>query len=157
MKDTKIHIENPCPMALSRMKKDTGFYCSSCSKTLLDFRDKTNDEIKVSITPETCGIYNAEQVSTPTFSFSYKLAFKALTILSFIGFQVKPLYAQDTISTPKTMDSLHQLPSQTGIIISPTFPDNNRKEPEIKQEELKEKKYWFRRKKKRTLLGCPSF
>ena len=155
MKDNKILIQNPCPMVLNRMKNDSGYYCSSCSKSILDFRNKTNEEIKESITEDSCGIYTSDQVSTPTFNFSYKLAFRALTILSFIGFNVKPLHAQDTIQTPKSIDSLHQNPSQTGIILSPTFQDTNRKAPENEEQKevVKRKKTWFRRNKKSVLMG----
>ena len=156
MVDKQIHIENPCPMSLNKMKTADGFYCKSCSKTIIDFRNKpVNDIINVD-SDITCGIFSEEQVSTPTFSFKYKILFRVLTILSIIGFNVKPVYAQDTQTTKDSVinqsDSLKVLIK--GKVILNKLPNDTVVATE------KPKRKWFRKKKKiadRTSIGCPSF
>lgn len=155
MVDKQIHIENPCPMSLNKMKTADGFYCKSCSKTIIDFRNKSVDEIINVDSDITCGIFSEEQVSTPTFSFKYKILFRALTLLSIIGFNVKPLNAQT-------------IPPKKGTIINK--PDSTKTDYSIGKVKIetipkdtlivteKPKRKWFRKKKKitgRVVMGTP--
>ena len=52
-------------------------------------------EIKNKLEEGQCGIYDKQTVSTPTFGFKYQFLFKTLALLSLIGFNVKPLQAQE--------------------------------------------------------------
>ena len=156
MVEKQIHMENPCPMSLHKMKTTDGFYCKSCSKTIIDFRDKPLTEIINVDSDITCGIFSEEQVSTPTFSFRYKIVFRALTLLSIIGFNVKPIYAQDKQPIKDSMitqsDSVKVLID--GKVIINKLPNNTVAATE------KPKRKWFIKKKKivgRTSTGCPSF
>ncbi len=151
-----IKVENPCPMTLGKLKSDTGFYCNSCNKTLVDFRDTSTEEIIKQIsTKSVCGIFNANQTILPTFSFKHTLLFRALTILAFLGCHVKPLNAQ----TKKEI-----LPNKT-ILQKRTLITNERATEQINTSDssLKivapsQKKWWHKKKKlKIRTIGCPSF
>ena len=97
-----LRVENPCPVLLSRMTEDgQNYFCKSCSKKIVDFREKTLDEIKCSINKDTCGIFYTEQlIGQQKMSFIHQSIFYFLTILSFLGFTVRPVNAQ-TIKTAK--------------------------------------------------------
>lgn len=90
-------------MLLSRMKKaDDGFYCSSCSKVVRDFRSMSNEEIKESFIPGSCGIFAPGQLKhQKKYKPLYRIAFSLLTFFSFVGFSVRPLQAQ-TSQTDET-------------------------------------------------------
>ncbi len=145
---TKIRIEPPCPMMLSKMKTENGYYCNSCSKKIVDFRGKTEVEIKNKLEEGQCGIYDKQTVSTPTFGFKYQFLFKTLALLSLIGFNVKPLQAQEI---PKKNEPL-KLSKDTilepvvgRITIDPkrdTILNTNTKS-------IKSKRKWFKKKKKK--------
>jgi hypothetical protein len=151
-----IKVENPCPMSYGRLKNDNGFYCKSCSKTLIDFRDKSTDEIIKQIsTKSVCGVFNTAQITVPVFSFKTNLLFKALTLLAILGFNVKPLNAQTkqeilqdkttlqkrTLITNTTLD----IPINTTTSLSKTVAST-------------QKKWWHKKKKlKIRTIGCPSF
>ncbi len=132
-------------MAIGAVKKKDGeFHCKSCSKNLVDFRGKSYSEIKTNSTPETCGIFNKSQIKPYTnYNYYKKSAFKALTILSLIGFNVSPLSANAySSSTKEKIENLKE------------------KEKEKSKKKKKErKKIWnpFRKKKRFPAIGCPSF
>ena len=156
MVDKQIHIENPCPMSLNKMKTADGFYCKSCSKTIIDFRNKPVNEIINVDSDISCGIFSEEQVSTPTFSFKYKILFRVLTILSIIGFNVKPVYAQDT---QPTKDSVINQSDSLKVFVKGKIKIEKLPNDTVVATE-KPKRKWFRKKKKivgRTFTGCPSF
>jgi hypothetical protein len=151
---TNIKVENPCPFLLNRMKKEgNNYFCNSCSKTVIDFRDKTEDEIKCNVRKDTCGIFTIDQLKGhKRQSFLRQTLFYCLTVLSFLGFNVKPLTAQ-TIDTNKTQ-------TDTVIIDSKNERNDNEKvnSKNISKDDVKkkEKRNLFRRKK-RPVIGCPSF
>ena len=61
--NSQLRVENPCPMLLSRMSAGDGcFECKSCKKEVIDFRNKSSEEIKDLSTPETCGIFTLDQL-----------------------------------------------------------------------------------------------
>jgi hypothetical protein len=155
----KPHIENPCPMILNRIKKEGDFYCKSCSKEIIDFRNKSSEEIISKSKDGSCGIYNEDQVTKTHYGIRKRFLFQLLTIFSFIGFNVKPLQAQETPKKTQPInlskDSI-QKPVIGRIAIDPKrdtllIPENDKVKP---------KKKWFRRKKKNvkgSTIGCPSF
>ncbi|WP_343631464.1 hypothetical protein [Fluviicola sp.] len=84
----------PCNQSHTQMeKRDGDYYCSSCEKTLIDFRQKTAPEIShiISSSPKkVCGIFNNHQISSKTSSValsgaSYRVGLSLLGILGFLG------------------------------------------------------------------------
>ncbi len=155
MKNTQpqLKIEQPCPMTLGRIKNGDHFYCKSCNNTIVDFRDKSMDEIVQSLSKQsTCGIFNDDQIVKPSFSFTTTLLFKFLTFLAVSGFNVKPLSAQTTSQTTRdTISIKKQNPhpnTNTGQHINADSPA-----PLAPAK----KKWWRKKKKKYGTIGCPSF
>lgn len=133
-------------MALTKIEKgNDNFHCGSCAKNLIDFRGKNYDEIKAKSTPETCGIFDDNQVKPYTnFGFLRRSTFRMLTIFSLAGFNVSPMTAN-----AYSKESNHTIEIMKGEGDSKT-----------KKEKKKRKKRWnpFRKKKKKfTPIGCPSF
>tara|TARA_B100001173_G_C15684169_1_gene419171 strand:+ start:168 stop:557 length:390 start_codon:yes stop_codon:yes gene_type:complete len=129
-------------MAIHAMKKKhSEFHCKSCSKKIIDFRDKSCNEIKAESTSETCGIFNEDQVEPQTnYNYYKKFVFKVLMILSLIGFNVSPLSA-----------NAYSLNANEKVEIK------NEKEKEKSKKEKKKRWNPFRKKKKFPVIGCPSF
>lgn len=146
-----LRIENPCPFVPSRMNKDgADFFCKSCSKTIVDFRGKTADEIKCSINKDTCGVFTIDQLQgQQQMKLSRQLLFYCFTVLSILGFSVRPLSAQTTQTKKDTIL----------VDIKPNYQDSiqTAKTKIEKADSKTEKKGLFRRKKKYRVTGCPSF
>jgi hypothetical protein len=84
----------PCNQSHTRMeKRDGGYYCSSCEKTLIDFRQNTEPEIKhiIASNPgKVCGIFYNHQISSKVShvalsNASYRVGLSLLGILGFLG------------------------------------------------------------------------
>lgn len=84
----------PCNQSHTQMeKREDGYYCSSCEKTLTDFRQKTPVEIKHIITSnpgKVCGIFHNHQISSKVShvalsNASYRVGLSLLGILGFLG------------------------------------------------------------------------
>lgn len=151
-----IQLSNPCPMLLSRMKKEgPDYYCKSCSKKVVDYSNKSIEEIIATLKPGTCGIFNPDHVKpTPNRSLKRQWLFYGLTLLSFFGLNVKPLQSQ-TSATKKDSTSLSVTPRAVVISDSDTVKANTATTP-IK----KDKKGLFRRRQKVRKfrpIGCPDF
>jgi hypothetical protein len=134
---------------MSRMKREgKNYFCQSCSKTIIDFRDKTRDEIKCEINKDTCGRFTIDQLSgNEKTSFLNQTFFYILTILSFMGFTVKPLNAQTT-----------KPGNDTVITIRIKKIDSTRiEQPVIKENSVPKSRRFFRKKKRYTVIGTPSF
>lgn len=137
-------------MSLSKVTQGDGtFYCGSCSNSIIDFRDKSIDEIKEIIAnKQVCGIFDNTQLSQPRFSFRYKIHYAILTLIAVFGFNVKPIHAQTTATKNE--------------------PTNERTSPKVltkseKKSERQKKKQTriFKRKRmlhpRRYQFGCPDF
>jgi hypothetical protein len=146
-----LRIENPCPFVPTRMNKHgANFFCKSCSKTIVDYRSKTIDEIKCAINKDTCGIFTADQLpGQQQMSFSRTLLFYCFTVLSLLGFSVGPLPAQTT-QTKKDTISVN---TKSGKQPSAAANKTNLKNANTKTET----KGLFHRKKKYRVTGCPEF
>lgn len=149
-----MEIKHPCPMSLNRMDEtENGFFCSTCNKEVIDFRNMSIEEIKASLATGGCGLFNTDQLTNQrTYKPIYRLAFTLLTCLSFIGFSVKPLKAQTT-QTPNTNRnipaSVVKQQKHRGI-------SGNQKAKPYRRKGIR----LFRRKRIRGLrrtMGCPSF
>ena len=84
----------PCNQSHTQMeKRDGSYYCSSCEKTLTDFRQKTHTEITQIIASnpgKVCGIFYNHQVSykishVALSNASYRVGLSLLGILGFLG------------------------------------------------------------------------
>lgn len=149
-----IKVESPCPFLLNRMGKEgKDYFCKSCSKTVVDFREKTEDEIKCFANTGSCGVFTINQLKgQQRLSVSRQTIFYALTVISFFGFNVKPITAQN-VDTVQTQTEAHTLEESSQQV------RNFEKEEVTKKEKnIRSKKSLFRRKKKeKVIIGCPSF
>ena len=151
-----LRVENPCPMYLGRMKKNgTEFFCESCKKEVIDFRNKNNTEINNIISSNICGVFTSDQLQgQKKMPLIRKVTFFSLMIFSILGFNVNPLSAQ----TENKSDSLEVKKQNIQ-----KEKDNNKK---ILNEGRKTKKidkakrtglFRRRKKKEKKVIGCPSF
>lgn len=144
-------INNPCPMTLARVTQGDGtFYCNACSNSIVDFRDKSIDEIKEIIAGrKVCGIFNNDQLSQPKFSLAYKLRYAALTFIAIIGFNVKPMNAQ---SEPMAKDT------STNKVCTKTLSKSEKQNEKNTKVNMRKRrlysKFYIRR---RNVRGCPVF
>lgn len=154
-----IRIDAPCPMLLQRMTKDeNGYFCSSCSKKLMDFRDRSEQEIRSAITENTCGIFYTSQIQKTKQSFKKQFLFYCLTVCSFLGFNVKPLRAETSISNtiPVKVNSevRASYTPEKKLVASTEKPADDEKK---KQRQTKRKMKKLYKKNAKTIMGCPSF
>jgi len=157
----QLRVENPCPFVPTTFTKteECNHFCKSCSKTIIDFRGKTDEEIKAVITKDTCGIFTSDQLpAQQKMALKRKPLFYLMTVLSALGFSVKPAVAQTVQNNPDSLkvNTQQKPPALTkaqqeeikkklikaGILVA-TAPKDEKKEAE------KVIKY-------RT-IGCPSF
>lgn len=145
-----LRIENPCPFApTNRNKVGNDYYCKSCKKTIIDFREKSMEEILSQINENTCGIFRNDQLpAQKPLKFSKQILFYFFTVLSFLGFSVKPLSAQTTE------------PKKDSVLVQETKDETNIQDDTSKFNEKKKKRSkrnLFRRKVKYRTIGCPDF
>jgi hypothetical protein len=82
----------PCKMNLSDLSvNNKGYHCTSCDKTLRDFRNSSPEEINSSIkhsSQAVCGIFNKDQVASKVSFLSLPLwnARVSLSLLGVLGF-----------------------------------------------------------------------
>lgn len=163
-----LRLPSPCPMTMNRLKKDDGFHCNSCKKDIVDFRNKTDEEIIAYLKASTqnpCGIFREEQVSVPTYSWKSAFLFKALTVLAFIGFNVSPMSAQATIPKLNTNTSNNERPICPKNNGKPSYHKNTTQKSDLNKNEIINEERPSKRKGRRvvrgrikyTPIGCPSF
>lgn len=93
-----------CPKKISDFdKKESGFFCGDCNKSIKDFTEKSNEEIQKIVNnsvSEVCGIVHKQQVNNPLSSrliSNFRIAFLFVFIFGLTAFDVN---GQDTIATP---------------------------------------------------------
>ena len=152
-----IKLSNPCPMLLSRMKNEgPDYYCKSCSKVVIDYSDKSIEEIIATFQPGTCGIFNPKHVQpNPSMPYQRRFLFYGLTLLSFFGFNVKPLQSQTT-ATKKDSTSIYFTPKAVVISDSDTVKSNTTANTKKKDVRRRNKRRGIFHHRKR-LMGCPDF
>ena len=151
----KPTLSSPCPMAISRLKNGKGgFDCSSCGKSVIDFRGQSEEELKRNYTEGTCGIFDEVQLQ-PVKMSSWKWRwFKALTVASLIGFNVQPIQANPTPSNIEMFSKGGNKEKKK------KKKDNNESKTNNDKVKKKRKKGWwnpFKKKQKFQPVGCPSF
>lgn len=154
-----LKIENPCPVVLARLQSSKHttpdeYYCSSCSNTVVDCRKLPKQEIATLLkTPNFCGIFEEQQLGGQMQkSWWYQIALNGLMILSFLGLNVSPMNAQDTLSTPDTITTPKEEESTTNIDIKNTVEVEKNNKPINRK---RRRRRLFKRKTK--LMGCPTF
>lgn len=148
-----LRIDNPCPFVPTRMNKcGDSFYCKQCSKTIIDFRKMTIEDIKANLNKDTCGIFRMDQLQgQQRMSTSRQVVFYCLTLLSFLGFSVKPLAAQSTTVKIDTVAVDSNSIAQNSV-------QTDKKDVKDKDGKSKKKrKSLFRRYIYRRMAGCPNF
>ena len=152
-----IRLSNPCPMLLARMKKeDSGYYCKACTKVVIDYSNKSLEEIIATFQPGTCGIFSADHVQpNPNMPFKRRFLFYGLTLLSFFGFNVKPLQSQTT-ATKKDSTSISITPK--AIVISDSDTVKSTTATNVKKKDIRKR---YKRRgifhRRRRFKGCPDF
>jgi hypothetical protein len=139
-----LRIDKPCPMLLNRMDKNgNNFTCKSCKKEIIDFRGQTPQEIAEKLAKNTCGIFHADQLpGQQKMSFFRHTVFYALTVLSFLGFNVSPMNAAPLQQNrPSGQLEINQTPSA----------GNDDKDKDKKKKKKRGKK------RERPTIGTPSF
>lgn len=166
---SNLKIEKPCPMLLGRLKGDASdnYYCNSCEKTIVDFRDLSDQEVFAKLQEGTsCGIFYDDQLKgqrqVRRYNWMEKAAFYALMTFSWVGFNVAPLQAQVNTSTSEK-EKMYALPkeaSDKGVepmdAVKMVSKENEKKESVVKKEKKKVKRRRFRRRRNRR-MGCPTF
>jgi hypothetical protein len=81
----QLHIEKPCSESWRKMQKnDEGRFCLSCQKTVVDFTDKTKEEIidflKAKKGEEVCGRCRTTHIAKPS-RYRWLAGILALTFL----------------------------------------------------------------------------
>jgi hypothetical protein len=144
-----LRIEKPCPFVPTKGNKvGDNFYCKSCSKTIIDFRGKSPEEIKCVAGKGVCGIFSLDQLpGQQRLGFFKQVLFYGLAALSLLGFSIKPVSA----AQPQKQSSP---PSYNSTAVSNTDDPANHKKKEKKKKGLFHKKKKIR--KWRT-LGCVDF
>ena len=142
-----LRIDNPCPMMLGRMDKNgDNFACKSCQKEVIDFRNKSTEEIANTITRNTCGVFYTHQLTAQQRMSAFRQTmFYALTVLSFLGFNVSPFNAAPV---QQNLTERPEIKSTSG---------NGKNDDEKKQKRKTKKQIKRMKKHKFTTMGCPSF
>jgi hypothetical protein len=149
-----IRLDNPCPVLLSRMKGvDGGHFCQSCSKVIVDYTKLSVEEIRETMKPGACGIFTSGQVTTAPQNHFRHFLFYSLALLSFLGFNVKPLKAQTTQRTVAA-DTLQVNTEQT---TSTSEEKKSWRKKTRKSEARKAKRTKSTVKSPPRLMGCPVF
>ena len=144
-----MRIDQPCPMYLSSKNGPDSYFCKSCSKSVIDFRGKSSEEIEQSLTSETCGIFSNDQLTDqPLMRWPQRIVFTLLSIVSFLGVSVSPLNAQ-TNAPKQSQQEAHKKA------------DTEKENAAHTQLHVKKEKTAKRRRKTsrkgRTTMGCPAF
>ena len=97
-----LKIDNPCPANWDYMAStEKGKFCNSCSKEVMDFTDKSDEEIRAYFLQSkgyNCGNFRADQLKDQKNinpSWKYTLRFTVLVFLAFLGLNVTPIQAQN--------------------------------------------------------------
>jgi hypothetical protein len=130
-------------MLLNRMQPvPDGFACASCSCKTVDFRGKSSTEIQASLTDGVCGIFTEDQLPHQRQLVGRaRLAFRFAVVLSFLGFNVKPVAAAEG-------PLVHAGPNQVETSLSE---ETDHEKPRLHRGGWKHRlKFW---RKRRTVRG----
>lgn len=112
-----VTIPEPCAMKLSQMSTvEGGHYCGSCSKVVIDFSTKSNEEIAELLRSraghKTCGVFLPSQVIRPRKKFLLVRIAAALILslggLLFPGCKNEPKVVGEICVEPDSLTLLRQ-------------------------------------------------
>lgn len=163
---SNLKIENPCPMLIGRMKGDKSdhYYCNSCEKKIVDFRDLSDQEVVAKLQEGTsCGIFYEDQLQgqrqVRRYNWMEKAAFYALMFFSWVGINVAPLQAQ--VRIPKLEKNNIQAKKKEPLDKGVDLKDAVKIVVKEKEKDLVEKKKKRPRRRRfmwrRHRTGCPVF
>ena len=97
-----------CPEDItSNPKTRDGFFCQSCSRNVIDFRNFSAEEMNNYFRNhqrEACGIFHQNQILNPLQTITSTLFRFAFGLVFFLGMNSADLIAQDTTNTQQTED-----------------------------------------------------
>lgn len=157
MKPEKFHskgLSYKCHKSVSELsKQEMGLYCSSCSKNIIDFRDKTKREYEkiVAENKSGCGVFYDYQIND-----EYEIAVdlkKPIFIFSFLSalFFSRTAFSQDSSAT-KT--EYVQLENQEDSTLEQSKIEPVKTKKEIRKEN---RQFWKRLRGRRTLFVSRRF
>lgn len=120
-----IHFSSPCKEDINGMDCNIGKHCKVCKRTIIDFRDKSQEELNLIKQKNTnvCGIFSEKQVAKGYESY-FQLA--AATVLAIgLNGSFQNLHAQEEVDPFKfptpTKDTVRNIEESliVGVIINP--------------------------------------
>ena len=102
-----------------------GRFCNDCQKQVVDFTDKTNDEIAaylLSSTTKVCGRFQNTQLAPAVAKHVWKRWFSAAAMFATVFVGIKEASAQTVVQKDSVSNQLSQLTSFGGPEVIPTFP-----------------------------------
>ncbi|MBO6515298.1 MAG: hypothetical protein JJ975_02005 [Bacteroidia bacterium] len=155
-----MQIKRPCPANLSKMQaSDGGYFCSSCEQTVVDFRDKSIEEIKDVLRNGGCGIFLPQQLQKQqNYQGFNRFLFIGLTFVSLLGFSVRPLQAQ-TNPDKNTKEGWTVYPPKSSSEVSRSDMRKTRRENKKTQRTSRRayRRLFRRGPFRRHVMGCPDF
>ncbi len=147
----QLKVSNPCPFVPKESNRNCeGFHCKGCNKTIIDFRGMTESEILRNIDENTCGIFDSDQLpGQQSISWSKKPLFYGMMLMSFLGFSVRPIYAQTPDTVNVKVPEVETNAQRSKVVISEQTRIDPSKGTLLAVPPRKEKVF-------RT-IGCPSF
>jgi hypothetical protein len=150
----RLTLSNPCPMTLARVTQgDEDYHCSACSKSLVDFSQMSLSEIKsyLNVNQTACGIFTSDQITIPPKNFLYKFRYLFLTLITILGYSVKPILAQTDNVQKDTSSNMECHEDNNAVKFEAKENQNTKKESQ-------KSRRWNRRHPKYIrLMGCPDF
>ncbi|MGL4630150.1 MAG: hypothetical protein ACRCVT_02995 [Leadbetterella sp.] len=110
----RIEITDPCTQQWSDLtKNEKGRFCSSCSKTVIDFSRMSDNELIAyfkNYTGNVCGYFNDSQLNKVLLPQKYKSTFASKLIASWVGLFLSLNSKAQTIDSTKTKCPLELRP-----------------------------------------------
>lgn len=124
----KIKFSFPCKEDLNKMTPcSLGLHCSSCDKTVIDFRNRDLSELTTSLQEHgtICGIFSETQVQQTKSISSFRRLAASLLITVGLGTTSKDLFAQtqacDSLTHKHTVEEESDIIFGTIVETMPTF------------------------------------
>lgn len=118
-KSRNIHLQFPCSERIENMQPNpNGLFCSSCSKTILDLRQATNEDIQnVNRANSTvCGIFSLDQMAKGYENYKQVV----LTTVLALGLSSPNGVAQNN---PDSLYNPQNVPNTENLVVGVVFPD----------------------------------
>lgn len=164
MREQKLSIPKPCPFQPTEANRmGDGHYCKSCEKVVVDFQGMSLEDVKAHLRPKMCGIFDESHVSQSYYlSFWQHKKFQFISVLSLLGFSVKPMVAQQVKTNSDASISVFEVPVKADTLNSKDGMINQCESnpPNTTFGRKKTSKSWpaiFKKKRKFRPIGCPEF